>query len=72
MGHREAGIEAKYDKRSLTMDTTSKEYRRHIASLKCCACGSVKRCKCTVKDYLGGGKGNYGLQNHTRTMPAGY
>ena len=52
MGHREVGIEAKYDIRSLTMDQESSEYDNHIASLRCCACGSTKPCNCTIKDYL--------------------
>lgn len=42
--------EFKYDKRLIAIGQIPIDYEDYLKSLKCCVCGSIEPCKCTIKD----------------------
>lgn len=43
--------EYKYDKRLISKGWIPDDYDKYLKSLKCCCCGSIKPCKCTIDDF---------------------
>ena len=42
--------EYKYDKRLIDKGFIPKDYDDYSKSLRCCVCGSIKPCECTIDD----------------------
>ena len=43
--------ESNYDKRLIDKGFIPDDYTDYLKSLKCCVCGSIKSCKCTIEDF---------------------
>jgi len=43
--------ESKYDNRLIDKGFIPDDYTDYLKSLKCCVCGSIKSCKCTIEDF---------------------
>jgi hypothetical protein len=43
--------ESKYDKRLISKGLIPPGYDDYLKSLKCCVCGSIEPCECTIEDF---------------------
>jgi hypothetical protein len=60
--------EYKYDRRLIAKGFIPDDYSNYLKSLRCCLCGSIKPCKCTIEDLKA--SSNKSLNTAMRMPPA--